>query len=278
MIQLKIDEELCIGCGDCAADCIHQIIELSDGIPSIISGGENNCLQCQHCLAVCPTGALSIMGLDPQDSLQLPADVPSSLQMENLIKSRRSTRQYRQENVDAETLDKLLKIIAYAPTGMNRQKVLLTVINDIETMDTLRQRTYTAIQDKINRNEPLSDKQKWLVGYIHGWQNGADYIYRHAPHMIIASAPRGIGTPLADCVIALSYFELQSATMGLGTTWCGLAIMSLNEFAPELLTELGIPDDHEVGYMMLFGEPTVTYHRTVQITSDRVNFPKLKKQ
>lgn len=277
MIQLKIDEELCIGCGDCAADCVHNILELADGIPTIISGGETNCLQCQHCLAVCPAGALSIMGLDPKNSLQLPADVPSSVQMENLIKSRRSTRQYRQGNIDAEILDKLLKIIAYAPTGMNRQKVLLTVINEIETMNTLRHRTYTAIQDKIDSKTPISDKQKWLIGYIEGWQNGADYIYRHAPHLVIASAPRDIGTPLADCVIALSYFELQAASMGLGTTWCGLAIMSLKEFIPELLTELGIPVDHEVGYIMLFGEPTVTYHRSVQITSDRVNFPKLNK-
>lgn len=277
MVQIKINEELCIGCGDCVADCIHQILELSDGIPSMISDRINNCIQCQHCLAVCPTGALSFMGLDPQNSLQLPADVPSSKQMEHLIKSRRSTRQYRQENIDAETLEKLLKIIAFAPTGMNRQKVLLTVVNDIDTMSILRQRTYSAIQGKIDSNAPLSEKQKWLVDYINGWQNGADHIYRHAPHIVIASAPRGIGTPLADCVIALSYFELQAASMGLGTTWCGLAIMSLNEFAPELLTELGIPADHEVGYMMLFGEPTVTYHRTVQITSDRVNFPKLNK-
>jgi MinD superfamily P-loop ATPase len=55
---VRIDEELCDGCGVCVAPCAEGAIELVAGKARVIS--ESLCDGAGFCLAVCPTGALSI--------------------------------------------------------------------------------------------------------------------------------------------------------------------------------------------------------------------------
>jgi len=91
-----------------------------------------------------------------------------------------------------------------------------------------------------------------------------DVLFRGAPHLIVASVPAGVATPLPDCLIALSSFELLAQAHGLGTLWDGLATYAMRDLVPEARHTLGLPDDHLFGYAMLFGYPAVTYARTVQ--------------
>ena len=58
---LVIDKSKCKQDGFCARECPMAIIHLKEKetYPEIISGGEPSCLQCGHCVAVCPHGALS---------------------------------------------------------------------------------------------------------------------------------------------------------------------------------------------------------------------------
>ena len=58
MLQFKIDEEKCTRCGICAKDCPVNIIDMASGLPMIAAENEATCVKCQHCLAVCPTGAV----------------------------------------------------------------------------------------------------------------------------------------------------------------------------------------------------------------------------
>ena len=55
---VRIDEELCNGCGLCVTPCVEGAIELVDGKARVI--GEELCDGAGFCLAVCPTGALSV--------------------------------------------------------------------------------------------------------------------------------------------------------------------------------------------------------------------------
>jgi len=55
---VRIDEELCNGCGLCVTPCAEGAIEIVDGKARVIS--DELCDGAGFCLAVCPTGALSV--------------------------------------------------------------------------------------------------------------------------------------------------------------------------------------------------------------------------
>jgi len=55
---VRIDEQLCNGCGLCVTPCAEGAIQLVDGKAHVIR--EELCDGAGFCLAVCPTGALTI--------------------------------------------------------------------------------------------------------------------------------------------------------------------------------------------------------------------------
>ena len=59
--------------------------------------------------------------------------------MNNLL-TRRSIRKYSEERIPDEVLDQILEAGLYAPTGMNRQNVVMVAVQDMETRDLLSRR------------------------------------------------------------------------------------------------------------------------------------------
>lgn len=270
-LQFVVDEDLCIGCGECAQDCPFQLIEMKNDVPTMGKDKEAGCVQCQHCLAVCSTGALSILGKNPADSIPLNGNEVAPQHLATLMKGRRSVRRYKKEQVSPADIALLLDTVGYAPTGVNSRQVLLTVIDDPEIMDRLRRKTYAALKT-ICDDSGFPDGMDYLKGYVvDALETGRDNLFRDAPHLLIASSAKTAPSPEADCFIALSYFELLAASMGLGTLWSGLAKWALTAITPEILVELGVPSSHQVGYMMVFGHPDVAYRRTVQRDHDHIN-------
>ena len=98
-------------------------------------------------------------------------------------------------------------------------------------------------------------------------------IFRGAPHLILASAPQASPCPVQDTHIALTTFQLIAHAKGVGTVWDGMVMMAIS-LIPGLASRLGIPEDHSIGYAMVFGEPAVEYHRTVQRGPANVNVVK----
>ncbi len=263
-LQFRVDQELCVGCGECAQDCPMGYIEMKDDVPTISKENEEQCVRCQHCFAVCSTGALSVLGNNPQDSLFSKEDFPSAEQMIALMKGRRSVRSYLKEPVSPEDISTLLETVAYAPTAVNNRQVMFTIIENVDIMDTLRQDVYSTIEAKV-QDGSIPEGMEFYIDLIAKAQaNGNDAIFRGAPHLLIASSPKDSPSPVADCIIALSYFELLATSMGLGTLWCGLAKWALMMIAPELLSRFHIPESHEIVYMMVFGHPAVSYPRSVK--------------
>ena len=221
------------------------------------------CLKCQHCLAVCPVAAVSVLGKDPAASLPIAGHLPPAEQVETLIRGRRSVRRFAPEPVASETIDRLLRIAAHAPTGRNNLGVLFTVIEDQATMKQLRDATLAGIREAVEE-ERLPKGLEFFAGVVKAWDRGVDVIFRDAPHLLIASAPKAGSTPEADGYIALSTFELMASSLGLGTLWDGFAKWALADIAPQVGARLGISETHQLVYTMLFGQPAVQYHRTVQ--------------
>jgi nitroreductase len=237
---------------------------------------EEGCYRCQHCLAVCPTGAVSILGCNPDDSIELEGNLPEAAKVETLIKGRRSVRRYSSKHLDPKLIDELLDISWHAPTGVNAQGVLFTVIKDGNVMQKLRDEVLdrlTLIKDEGKLPDGLAGQ--YLGGAVKAWhESGTDIIFRGAPHLLVASAPQDCPCPVQDTLIALTTFQMIAHARGIGTVWDGMFMMILSVM-PELSARIGVPDDHVIGYAMVFGEPVVEYRRTVQRGAARVNTVKL---
>lgn len=263
MFNFQVDEERCIQCGECALDCPAGVITMMNGLPGF--NEEGGCFGCQHCLAVCPAGAVSILGKNPDESQSLAGTFPSPDQMTALIKGRRSVRRYRDEDVSSGLIDELLNVAAHAPTGVNAEGVLFTVIKERSVMNALRQEVMERLE-KLKESGGLPDGfiGQYMGGAVKAWlEEGRDIIFRGAPHLLITSAPKASPCPSQDTLIALTTFQLLAHTHGLGTVWDGLFMMALS-LCPDLAARLGIPEQHLLGYAMVFGWPAVEYHRIVQ--------------
>lgn len=264
MLNFKVNPEKCVSCGQCAADCPVNIISMQEGLPVV--SREERCLKCGHCLAVCPTGAISILGKTPEESLPMPEKTPEQGDwLKRLIRGRRSVRRFLPEDLSREEVSGLIETAWHAPTGHNDQSVRFTVVNGQEAMKKFKEEVYSGLDRELSRSGKSDDLRGNMLGWaLSMWKKkGIDALFRDAPGLLIAHAPRAVATPKEDCIIALTTFELAAQAAGIGTLWDGMATWAIADFCPGLPDKLGIPQDHLFGYAMIFGRPAATYHRTV---------------
>ena len=269
--KFKVDEQKCTKCGLCTKDCLTgAIIQNENGIPEMKN--PLNCIECQHCFAICPQGAISIMEKDPQNSNEIKQINPEDVL--NLIQSRRSLRNYRKENVSKDTIEKLKSMLNYVPTGCNSHNLHFSFIEDIEVMDDFRHKVNEKLISTLNSNVGNLVPKKFEK-YKYALIQGEDVIFRDAPHMVVVNAPVSSPCPQQDGIIALSYFELYANSLGLGTLWCGFAQSALKLF-PSFCEYLQVPKGYAPIYVMLFGYSNVKYQRTTQPNSFK--FTTIEKQ
>lgn len=264
MIDFRVDFEKCIGCGLCAVDCPVRIIEMRERMPVLAPQKEQFCIGCLHCFAVCSEAAVSILGHSPEDEKELKKDLlPSSEQMEILIRGRRSIRNYRDENLDPALVDELLDMAWQAPTGRNDRRMLFTVVDSKEVLAEIRSELLAGIEKLLDMNL-LDDQYGGYAKFPSVWkEHNYDALFRGAPHLVITSAPADVITPMQDAVIALTTFEMYAQSKGVGTVWNGLARGAIVDLVPAVQKRLGIPKDHQIGYVMSFGLPALRYARTI---------------
>ncbi|MDH5266464.1 MAG: 4Fe-4S binding protein [Candidatus Bathyarchaeota archaeon] len=59
MVEIKIDEEKCTGCGTCVDICPVGVLEIKDEKSVVVNLDE--CLVCRACEVQCPEGAIEII-------------------------------------------------------------------------------------------------------------------------------------------------------------------------------------------------------------------------
>lgn len=61
--MIQVDEKKCVGCGACEKDCFFQAIKVKEKKAAVLG----DCFHCGHCVAVCPTGAVSMPDYPMED-------------------------------------------------------------------------------------------------------------------------------------------------------------------------------------------------------------------
>ena len=142
--------------------------------------------------------------------------------MLELLKTRRSVRAYKPEQIQAQELDAVLEAGTYAPTGMGRQSPIIVAITNKE------------VRDRLSRiNARVMDSE--------------DDPFYGAPAVLVVLARKDVGTHVYDGSLVMGNMLNAAHELGLGSCWIHRA---KEEFeTPEgraILEGLGIdPDAYE---------------------------------
>ncbi len=272
MGQFTIDETKCKKDGLCAGDCPVSIISLKDGdsFPELVPGGDQICLECGHCVAVCPHGALNHDQSPVEVSPVIDKDqVINEQQAVQFLRSRRSIRFFKEKSPDKATLERLIQTARYAPTAGNAQLVewlVLTNKSEIKEIAGLVVDWMRQVLEKTPESAP--PYMPMLVG---AWEMEFDAVLRDAPALVVASAPKEDPNGMVDVTLALSYFELAATASGLGTCWAGLLEGALHSFAP-VQEALGLKKGHPYHYPMMVGYPKAKYFRLPERKAPKITW------
>lgn len=156
------------------------------------------------------------------------------------IKDRRSIRKFTPEAVDDETIDLIIEMGTWAPSGLNNQPWRFVVVKDPETLgDLSRQTSY----GHIIRNAPVA-----LAVFL---DNSASYDR--------VKDIQAMGACLQNMLLAVH-------GLGLGGVWLGEILK--NRTKVEAL--LGVPDTMELMAVVCFGRPAEKGGTGVRMPLDQV--------
>jgi nitroreductase len=135
------------------------------------------------------------------------------------LKSRRSIRRFKSEQITEEELNAVLDAGVYAPTGMGAQSPVIVAVRDAETRGQL-----------IRMNARV--------------MGTGDDPYYGAPTILLVFGSKKSRTCFEDACNVLTYLLLAAHAAGLGAVWVAREKeMFETEGGKELLKKWGLPDD-----------------------------------
>ena len=260
--MIVIDSEKCKTDSICVVACGRQIIQQSetDSIPFMLEADAETCILCGHCIAACPSEALSLQEIPIESCIPFQKDLAITFdQAEQFLKFRRSTRGFKDKAVEQEKLNRLIETASYAPSGHNARPVRWIVMKQREEVAKIAAGVCKWMEKLTTDSPPFADMLK-AAEKVECWKKGDDRITRNAPHLVIAHAPSLGGTPHEDCTLSLSYLELAASAMGIGATWAGY-IMLASLFDQTFMKALNLPEGNQPYGIMLLGYSKTKFKR-----------------
>lgn len=270
MGPLKIDANKCKRDGICVRECPTLIIRMPEGgYPETIPGGV--CLDCGHCVAVCPHGALGHERIPVEKCPVILEELKiNEAQALQFLRSRRSIRRFLAKQVETEKIRKVIEGARYAPTGGNSQTVEWRVLTEKSKIKEIAALTVEWLRQVV-RDPKVAAASPYLPMVVAEWDAGHDSVLRDAPALVVASAPREAMNGMVDLTIALTYFDLFAPALGLGTCWAGI-LQGAMLASPDIKQALGIPASHPHHYPLMLGYPDADYYRVPERREPKIVF------
>lgn len=261
MAFITIDKEKCTQCGACAAVCPAGLILKKVGrTPRDVPWAEKACIDCGHCVAVCPEAALStartsVDACRPvEEELELTGE-----QVRQFLSTRRSIRAFLDRAVPRDVLASVLETVRYAPSGHNRQTLQWLVILEKSEVERLCALVREWMAGEVEKQTRIAEALRF-GDILKRAEAGDDVVLRHAPHLVVAHAPKDDRFAPRDAVIALTTLELAVRGHGLGACWAGYLDLVLSHSAA-LREALALPDGNVPLGSMMVGFPKYRYAR-----------------
>lgn len=157
--------------------------------------------------------------------------------VKEVIMTRRSIRDYKEEPVCREQMAKILECGIYAPSAMNMQPWEVRVVDNKEFLDGV-----TAIA--VNMNPEVANEP--------GFRN----IFRNAPTVAFIACPEESYSGEYDCGLLSQNMMLSAWSMGIGSCCLGSIVPVMNsEEAKPYMERLQLPEGYKLMVGIAFGYP-----------------------
>ena len=156
------------------------------------------------------------------------------------IMSRRSIRNYRQEPVDRQTMEKIIECGINAPNGQNKQSWEVRIVDDPAIMEEMK--------EAMAKGHPDLDPEM-----VKG-------CFRGAPVMAFIARALSYDFSAYDCGLMAENMMLSAWSLGVGSICLGSPVRFLtdNEACKPCLERLGFSEGYELCLCVGFGYPNET--------------------
>lgn len=154
------------------------------------------------------------------------------------IMNRRSTRKFKDVQVENEILKKILDAGIQAPTAMYSEPWHFTVIQNKELIKHMSDVSKIFMKDSENDHvREMSDK--------------LDNIFYNAPTVVVVSGKSDISSAIIDCSAAIENMILAAESLDIGSVWIGLVRYFFDQ--EEEVKKLHIPEGYIPNFAVAFG-------------------------
>ena len=260
--MIIVDKNKCIKCGRCLRDCYFECINPIEWDNPLI---EEECMVCGHCIAVCPVKAISleddsyeVEGLkeykEHRDEYKRGIPEIDSDRLVDLIKARRTGRQYTQQPVSDALINKMIDAARYVATANNSQKLHFIVIKD--KMDEFKQMCYASFKQMNERMAAQGQAVMQLSKKYH-----KDRIFWGASCLVLVATEHSQESSVWESGMASQAMEFVGNTEGLLMLYSG-CICNLIRADEKIKDWLGINGLY-LRTALLMGYPAIEYYRDV---------------
>lgn len=289
-VQILIDENKCTKCGLCIKLCNSFLKTDENGFPTQQDGKKDifGCIQCGNCMMICPTQAIEIKGEDisKEHLRELNPNLPDYEALNSLFLKRRSCREFKEEDVEKDVLEKIINSAATAAVSIPPSEVKVLVIQGREKVQKLAEDLIKPLE-KFTKMSPIFLPIIWLAAgktqyklfkdfilplskeLVTKRKQGIDELFWDAPSVMIFYGTQY--TDKEDCLIAATQATLAAEALGLGTCFIG-TVGAMFQTDLKLRKKYGIPKEDKMGTAFILGYPNTKFKRAFQRNFKEVRF------